>query len=244
MCYTCYFMGSCLVLHISRASGKEITRCIKFELQPRKWHHVALSFVYSRWAKSEIHCFIDGNLVESIEASWLISTNEYFDRCFIGCGLEMDATQAFCGQLGAIYLFSQAISAQQANSLYCLGPNYQSHFKHDAESQLPEPYKKHLFDGRLNANLIFAYCPKNCHGQLCLFPKNKLTPTYFIQVPHAVCVIYVISSVSFIYLDYARWCRGHNNSFNPQFPQFRRRYSNASSSICSNRFATWRPRNW
>lgn len=200
-------MGNCLVLYCLRAPGKEMTRCIKFELQPRKWHHVALSFVYSRWAKSEIQCSIDGQLVESIETSWLVSTNEYFDRCFIGCGPEADATQAFCGQLGAIYMFAQAISPQQANALYCLGPKYQSHFKHDAESQLPDTYKKHLFDGRLNANLVFAYCPKNCHGQLCLFPSNKLTPTYFIQVPHAIMKEVIIVQFNNEYIKRASYSR-------------------------------------
>lgn len=68
--YTCYFMGACLVLDVVRGPNKTLTRCIKYELTPRKWHHVALSFVYSRWAKSEIQCFVDGQLVETIEATW------------------------------------------------------------------------------------------------------------------------------------------------------------------------------
>uniref|UniRef100_A0AC34GP20 BEACH-type PH domain-containing protein n=1 Tax=Panagrolaimus sp. ES5 TaxID=591445 RepID=A0AC34GP20_9BILA len=184
--YQCYFMGNCLVLNCLRGSGKEVTKCIKQELTPRKWHHVALSYVYSRWARSEIHCFIDGQLAETIDATWLASTNDYFDKCNIGCGSESDANQAFCGQMGAIYVFSQAITAQQANCLYCLGAAYQSYFKHDAESDLPEGYKKHLFDGRLNQSLVFAYCPKNCHGQLCLFPTLKTATTFFVQVPHAI----------------------------------------------------------
>lgn len=140
--YQCYFMGNCLVLNCLRGPGKEVTKCIKQELTPRKWHHVALSFVYSRWARSEIHCFIDGQLAETIDATWLASTNDYFDKCNIGCGSDTDANQAFCGQMGAIYVFSQAITAQQANCLYCLGAAYQSYFKHDAESDLPEGYKK------------------------------------------------------------------------------------------------------
>uniref|UniRef100_A0AC35G151 BEACH-type PH domain-containing protein n=1 Tax=Panagrolaimus sp. PS1159 TaxID=55785 RepID=A0AC35G151_9BILA len=184
--YQCYFMGNCLVLNCLRGAGKEVTKCIKQELTPRKWHHVALSYVYSRWARSEIHCFIDGQLAETIDATWLASTSEYFDKCNIGCGSEADANQAFCGQMGAIYVFSQAITAQQANCLYCLGAAYQSYFKHDAESDLPEGYKKHLFDGRLNQSLVFAYCPKNCHGQLCLFPTLKTATTFFVQVPHAI----------------------------------------------------------
>ena len=140
--YQCYFMGSCLVLNCLRGPGKEVTKCIKQELTPRKWHHVALSFVYSRWARSEIQCFIDGQLAETIDATWLASSNDYFDKCNIGCASEADANQAFCGQMGAIYVFSQAITAQQANCLFCLGAAYQSYFKHDAESDLPEGYKK------------------------------------------------------------------------------------------------------
>uniref|UniRef100_A0A914C7G9 Neurobeachin n=1 Tax=Acrobeloides nanus TaxID=290746 RepID=A0A914C7G9_9BILA len=184
--YHCYFMGSCLVLHVTKGPGKETMKCIKQELVSRKWHHVAISYVYSRWARSEIQCFIDGQLAETIDMTWLVNTNDYFDRCYIGCGSDPDPNQAFCGQMGAVYVFAQSISLQQANCLYCLGAGYQSYFKHDAESNLPEGYKKHLFDGHLNSSLVFAYCPKNCHGQLCLFPTPKTATMYFVQVPHAI----------------------------------------------------------
>lgn len=177
-------MGACLVLDIIRGPNKVITKCIKYELTPRKWHHVALSFVYSRWAKSEIQCFIDGQLVDVVDGSWYVNTNDYFDKCFVGCGPEMDSNQAFCGQIGAIYLLSQNLTPEQVNCLYCLGPTYQSLFKHDAESNLPDGYKKHLFDGRLYNSLVFAYSPKNCHGQLCLYNGGK--SAYFVQIPHAV----------------------------------------------------------
>uniref|UniRef100_A0A1I8AI95 Putative neurobeachin homolog n=1 Tax=Steinernema glaseri TaxID=37863 RepID=A0A1I8AI95_9BILA len=186
MGYSCYFMGNCLVVSAVNNRGKETTRCIRQELTPRKWHHIAISYVYSRWSKSEIQCFIDGQLCETIEMPWLASTNDYFNKCFIGCGPENDQNEAFCGQMAAIYVFSQAITLQQANCLYCLGATYQSYFKHDAESNLPEGYKKHLFDGRLNNSLMIAYCPKNCHGSLCLYQVSQLSNNYFVQVPHAV----------------------------------------------------------
>uniref|UniRef100_A0A915DTL0 Neurobeachin alpha-solenoid region domain-containing protein n=1 Tax=Ditylenchus dipsaci TaxID=166011 RepID=A0A915DTL0_9BILA len=93
--YQCYFMGNCLVLRCIRGPNKETTRCVKQELTPRKWHHVAISYVYSRWAKSEIHCYIDGQLLELVDASWVVSTSDYFDRCFIGCGTEPDVNEAF-----------------------------------------------------------------------------------------------------------------------------------------------------
>ncbi|VDM74102.1 unnamed protein product [Strongylus vulgaris] len=88
--------------------------------------------------------------------------------------------------MGAVYLFADSLSLEQANSLFCLGPGYQSYFVHDSGSTLPDGYKKHLFDGRLSSVLVMAYCPKNCHGQLCLNSPSKVPSTYFVQVPHAV----------------------------------------------------------
>ncbi|KAL3091329.1 hypothetical protein niasHS_007122 [Heterodera schachtii] len=174
--YFCYFMGNCLVLRCVRAPGKETLHCVKHELLPRKWHHVALSFVYSRWAKSEIHCFVDGYLVEAFDANWLVSTNDHFDRCFVGCGSQPNVNEAFSGQMAAVYLFSQAISPPLVTALLYLGVSYQSQFKHEAESNLPDTYRK------------------NCHDQLCLFqqqtPKggqlHSSAASYFVQVPHAV----------------------------------------------------------
>ncbi|CAD5222556.1 unnamed protein product [Bursaphelenchus xylophilus] len=182
--YTAYFMGACLVLNVKRGTSKELTKCIKFEFTSRRWHHIVLSFVYARWGQSEIQVFIDGQLVETIHNSWYVNSSEHFDRCFVGCGPEPNPNEAFCGQLGAVYLFSQHLSPDQANCLYSLGPTYQSLFKHDAESNLPEGYKKHLFDGRLHNWLVFAYSPKNCHGQLCLYNGGR--SDYFVQIPHAV----------------------------------------------------------
>uniref|UniRef100_A0A914MY60 DUF4704 domain-containing protein n=1 Tax=Meloidogyne incognita TaxID=6306 RepID=A0A914MY60_MELIC len=188
--YFSYFMGSCLVLRCIRAPGKEIMRCIKFEFMPRKWYHIALTFIYSRWSKGEIHCFVDGCLVEVIDSNWLVSQNEHFDHCYIGCGHEEDEGEAFSGQMAAIYVLSQSITPQQAACLHYLGSSYQSHFKHKSESNLPENYKKLLFDGKLSESIIFSYCPKDCHGQMVLsHPPNtskNATNSYFVQVPHAI----------------------------------------------------------
>ncbi|KIH60649.1 hypothetical protein ANCDUO_09090 [Ancylostoma duodenale] len=119
-------------------------------------------------------------------AHMAVSTTEQFDRCSIGVSPEGDPDTAFCGQMGAVYLFADSLSLEQANSLFCLGPAYQSYFVHDSGSTLPDGYKKHLFDGRLSSVLVMAYCPKNCHGQLCLNSPAKVPSAYFVQVPHAV----------------------------------------------------------
>lgn len=71
-----------------------------------------------------------------------VSTTEQFDRCSIGVSPEGDPDTSFCGQMGAVYLFADSLSLEQANSLFCLGPAYQSYFVHDSGSTLPEGYKK------------------------------------------------------------------------------------------------------
>jgi len=79
--YSCHFMGNCLVLTAVKSKpGRGFTRCIKHELMPRKWHHIAIAHVYSRWGRSDIHCYIDGQLAETIDMSWLVSSNEV---CYI-----------------------------------------------------------------------------------------------------------------------------------------------------------------
>lgn len=70
----------------------------------------------------------------------LVSTVDQFDRCTIGCG--SDGEEPFCGQIAAVYVFAEAINQQQANAMYYLGPNYQSTFRHKAECDLSDAYKK------------------------------------------------------------------------------------------------------
>uniref|UniRef100_A0AAF5RXM1 BEACH-type PH domain-containing protein n=1 Tax=Wuchereria bancrofti TaxID=6293 RepID=A0AAF5RXM1_WUCBA len=182
--YNCYIMGNCLVISCIKVVGKETARCIRFELTPRRWHHVAISHIYSRWSKSEIQCFVDGQMIESFDVPWFISTTEHFDKCSIGCG--PDGEEPFCGQIAALYVFSEALSAQQVNAIFCLGSSYQSCFLHEAEADLSDDYKKFIFDGKLSASVVIAYSPKNCDGQLCLHSASKTGAPYFVQVPHAI----------------------------------------------------------
>ncbi|VDK77256.1 unnamed protein product, partial [Litomosoides sigmodontis] len=182
--YNCYIMGNCLVISCIKTVGKETARCIRYELTPRRWHHVTISHIYSRWSKSEIQCFVDGQMIESFDVSWFVSTTEHFDKCSIGCG--PDGEEPFCGQVAALYVFSEALSPQQANAIFCLGPSYQSCFLHEAETDLSDNQKKFIFDGKLSASIVIAYSPKNCDGQLCLHSASKTATPYFVQIPHGI----------------------------------------------------------
>lgn len=70
--YSCHFTGNCLVVNVEKTKGKEQSRCVRAELGARKWHHIAIAHCYSRWGRSDIKCFIDGQLAETIELSWLV----------------------------------------------------------------------------------------------------------------------------------------------------------------------------
>ncbi|KAI4463671.1 beige/beach-related [Holotrichia oblita] len=47
-----------------------------------------------------------------------------FDKCFIGATPELDEERVFCGQMSAIYLFSEALTTHQICAMHRLGPGY------------------------------------------------------------------------------------------------------------------------
>lgn len=47
-----------------------------------------------------------------------------FDKCYIGATPELDEERVFCGQMSAIYLFSEALSTHQICAMHRLGPGY------------------------------------------------------------------------------------------------------------------------
>ena len=59
-----------------KVKGKGYQHCVKYEFQPRKWYMLAIVYIYNRWTKSEIKCFVNGQLASSTEMAWLVSTND------------------------------------------------------------------------------------------------------------------------------------------------------------------------
>ena len=82
---------------------------------------LAVVYIYNRWTKSEIKCFVNGQLASSTEMAWSISTNDPYDKCYIGATSELDDDRLFCGQMAAVYLFSEALSAHQVCAMHRLG---------------------------------------------------------------------------------------------------------------------------
>ncbi|KAI8127767.1 Neurobeachin [Lucilia cuprina] len=167
--YTAHFVGNCLVLTSMKVKGKGFQHCVKYEFQPRKWYMIAIVYIYNRWTKSEIKCLVNGQLASSTEMAWFVSTNDPFDKCYIGATPELDEERVFCGQMSAIYLFSEALTTQQICAMHRLGPGY-----------------KVLYDGKLSNAIVFMYNPVATDGQLCLQSAPKGNVSYFVHTPHAL----------------------------------------------------------
>ncbi|GAB6031814.1 hypothetical protein CHUAL_010216 [Chamberlinius hualienensis] len=186
--YSAHFVGNCLVLTSTKIKGKGYQHCVKYEFQPRKWYMVAIVYIYNRWSKSEVKCFVNGQLASNTDMSWPVNTSEPFDKCYLGATPELGEDHVFCGQMSAIYLFNEALNNHQICAMHRLGPNYKSQFRFENESnmQFPENHRKVLYDGRLSAAMVFMYNPVATDTQLCLQASPKGNMPYFVHTPHAL----------------------------------------------------------
>ncbi|XP_072155979.1 neurobeachin isoform X4 [Bemisia tabaci] len=187
--YSAHFVGNCLVLTSMKIKGKGFQHCVKYEFQPRKWYMLAVIYIYNRWTKSEIKCLVNGQLASSTEMAWFVSTNDPFEKCYIGAMPELDEERVFCGQMAAIYLFNEALTTHQICAMHRLGPGYKSQFKpvcdNECHLNLPENHRRVLYDGKLSNAIVFMYNPVATDSQLCLQSAPKGNQSYFVHNPHA-----------------------------------------------------------
>ncbi|KAK7929463.1 hypothetical protein WMY93_005858 [Mugilogobius chulae] len=186
--YSAHFVGGCLIVTSLKSKGKGFQHCVKYDFKPQKWYMVSLVHVYNRWKNCEISCYVNGELASFGDISWFVNTSDTFDKCFLGSSETADANRVFCGQMGAVYLFSEALSAAQILAIYQLGPGYQGTFRHKAESDLlfAEHHKTLLYDGKLSSSIAFSYNPRATDAQLCLESSPKENASIFVHSPHAL----------------------------------------------------------
>uniref|UniRef100_A0A8C5DJA5 LPS-responsive vesicle trafficking, beach and anchor containing n=1 Tax=Gouania willdenowi TaxID=441366 RepID=A0A8C5DJA5_GOUWI len=188
MGYSAHFVGGCLILTSLKSKGKGFQHCVKYDFKPQKWYMVTLVHTYNRWKNSEISCFVNGELASFGDIAWFVNTSDTFDKCFLGSSETADVNRVFCGQMGAVYLFAEALSAAQILAIYQLGPGYQGIFKYRAESDLlfAEHHKTLLYDGKLSSSIAFSYNPRATDAQLCLESSPKDNASIFVHSPHAL----------------------------------------------------------
>ncbi|XP_035708538.1 neurobeachin isoform X2 [Folsomia candida] len=186
--YSAHFVGNCLVLTSMKVKGKGFQHCVKYEFQPRKWYMICVVYIYNRWTKNEIKCFVNCQLASSTEMSWFVSSNEPFDKCYIGATPDLDEERVFCGQMSAVYLFGESLTPHQICAMHRLGPGYKNQFRFENEChmQLPDNHRRVLYDGKLSSSLVFMYNPVATDSQLCLQSCPKGNISYFVHTPHAL----------------------------------------------------------
>ncbi|KAM6179708.1 neurobeachin isoform 3-T3 [Erethizon dorsatum] len=186
--YSAHFVGSCLIVTSLKSKGKGFQHCVKYDFQPRKWYMISIVHIYNRWRNSEIRCYVNGQLVSYGDMAWHVNTNDSYDKCFLGSSETADANRVFCGQLGAVYVFSEALNPAQIFAIHQLGPGYKSTFKFKSESDihLAEHHKQVLYDGKLANSIAFTYNAKATDAQLCLESSPKENASIFVHSPHAL----------------------------------------------------------
>ncbi|KAF2928095.1 BEACH domain-containing protein B isoform X2 [Oryza sativa Japonica Group] len=111
---------------------------------------------------SHLRCYVDGNLVSSEKCSYP-KMNEAMTHCTIGTKLMpvgeqpisigYERTFAFTGQMGPIYVFSDALSSEQIKGIYNLGPSYMYSFHGD------DSLYRGILDARdgISSKIIFGF---------------------------------------------------------------------------------------
>ncbi|KAI3353657.1 hypothetical protein L3Q82_004902 [Scortum barcoo] len=136
-----------------------------------------------------------------------IKKKKSYDKCFLGSSETADANRVFCGQLGAVYVFSEALNPAQIFAIHQLGPGYKQklktvikqRYRRDKELQLNHSKASQasvLYDGKLASSIAFTYNAKATDAQLCLESSPKENASIFVHSPHALMLQDVKATVT------------------------------------------------
>ncbi|XP_028409384.1 neurobeachin-like [Dendronephthya gigantea] len=189
--YSAHFSGPMLVIESAVRSTKREIRYVRHlvghQFHPQRWFMLTIVHTYSRFRSSEVKCYVNGELVSGGDLT-MAQMNEPLDKCYIGSSPSADIKSVFRGQMGAVYLFTDALSWPVIQAIYHLGPGYKNkfQFQYEIDTPLSEQDRKVIYDGKLSASIMFTYNPIACDGQLCLESSPVTNASYFCESPHAL----------------------------------------------------------
>ncbi|GAV66852.1 WD40 domain-containing protein/Beach domain-containing protein/Laminin_G_3 domain-containing protein [Cephalotus follicularis] len=118
-------------------------QCVQMDvsLVRKKWHFLCLTHSIGRAFSggSLLRCYVDGDLLSSEKCRYS-KVSELLTSCSIGTKIDIPRNGEdtalnyiqdsfpFFGQIGPVYLFSDAISSEQVQGIYFLGPSYMYSF--------------------------------------------------------------------------------------------------------------------
>ncbi|CAL4966889.1 unnamed protein product [Urochloa decumbens] len=169
--------GCSVVLNRSALVYESISQkhqCVLFPLKlpPKEWKFLSVTHTIGRAFSggSQLRCYVDGELVSSEKCGYA-KVNEAMTRCTIGTELMpvgeepisigFEKTFAFTGQMGPVYVFSDALSSEQVKGIYFLGPSYMYSFHGD------DSLYRGILDARdgLSSKIIFGFNAQASDGR-------------------------------------------------------------------------------
>ncbi|KAL6603651.1 hypothetical protein ACP70R_044012 [Stipagrostis hirtigluma subsp. patula] len=115
---------------------------LPLKIPPKEWRLLSVTHTIGRAFSggSQLRCYVNGELVSSEKCGYA-KINEAMTHCTIGAELipvgeepisiGFERTFAFSGQMGPVYVFSDALSSEQIKGIYFLGPSYMYSFHGD-----------------------------------------------------------------------------------------------------------------
>ncbi|KAK8941577.1 hypothetical protein KSP40_PGU012222 [Platanthera guangdongensis] len=160
---------------------------LSLNLHPRKWHFFCITHGIGRAFSggSPVRCYVDGDLVSSEKCRYS-KVGDALTRCTIGteyiptmeCSGQINFEKAFpfLGQMGPVYMFSDALTSEQIKGIYSLGPSYMYSFLGD---EIPLASDSSLFGAildtkeGLSSKIIFGLNAQASNGS-SLFNVSSL----------------------------------------------------------------------
>ncbi|TKW23149.1 hypothetical protein SEVIR_4G274600v4 [Setaria viridis] len=145
---------------------------LPLKLPPKEWKFLSVTHTIGRAFSggSQLRCYVDGELVSSEKCGYA-KVNEAMTHCTIGTELKpvgeepisigFEKTFAFTGQMGPVYVFSDALSSEQVKGIYFLGPSYMYSFHGD------DSLYRGILDARdgLSSKIIFGFNAQASDGR-------------------------------------------------------------------------------
>ncbi|KAK6940250.1 Neurobeachin, alpha-solenoid region, partial [Dillenia turbinata] len=146
----------------------------------KKWHFLCITHSIGRpfYGGSLLRCYVDGDLVSSEKCRY-VKITEPLTCCKIGTKIclpfpeednplySIKDMSPFFGQIGPIYMFNDAITSEEVQIIYSLGPSYMYSF---LDNEVPSPS-----DGPLPSALLDS---KDGLGSKILIGLNAQSESY------------------------------------------------------------------
>ncbi|KAJ4830317.1 hypothetical protein Tsubulata_011294 [Turnera subulata] len=219
---------------------------LNVNLARKKWHFLCLTHSIGRAFSggSLLRCYVDGDLVAS-ERCRYAKVTELLTSCNIGMKIEfpqheddsaLDSIRdvfSFYGQIGPVYMFSDAISSEQVQGIYSLGPSYMYSFlDNEAAPSYDNPLPSGILDTKdgLASKIIFGLNAQASDGRK-LFNVSPILDHILDKKPFQATVTIGTQLCSRRLLQEIIYCVGGVSVFFPLISQSDRYENEGNGSI-------------